>query len=80
MYFQNVHINNKYTCLIIQHILDENLIQMRDVGWMMCQLHSKSFIIRPVSAIRPSSVTDNLSGRYYVISGYEMLQQLGIVN
>ena len=34
----------------------------------------------PVSAFRPSSVTDNLRGRYHTISGYEMfLEYIGHV-
>ena len=33
----------------------------------MC--HSKSFIVSPDSTIRPSSLTDNLRGRYHTISG-----------
>ena len=40
----------------------------------MCQFHSKIFIVRVVSAIRPSSVTDNLRERYQNISGYDMVQ------
>ena len=31
------------------------------------------FIVKPVSAVRPSSVTDNLRGRYHTISGCDML-------
>ena len=38
----------------------------------MCQLLEK-FHFRLVSAVRPSSVTDNLRGRYHAISGYDML-------
>ena len=40
----------------------------------MCQFHSKVifFIVRPVSAVRPSSITGNLRGRYHT-SGYNML-------
>ena len=38
---------------------------------MMCQFHSKIFIVRPVSAVKPSSVTENLRGRYHTISGYD---------
>ena len=34
-----------------------------NLGWMMCQFQSKIFIVRPVSAVRSSSVTD-LRGRY----------------
>ena len=43
-----------------------------DVGWMMCQFYSK--IVRPVSAVRPSSVTDNLGWRYHFVSGYDMVR------
>ena len=32
-----------------------------------CQFHSKIFIVRPISAVRPSSVTENLRGRYHTI-------------
>ena len=41
---------------------------------MICQFHIKRFIVRPISAVRPSSVTDNLWGEgwYYNIIGYEM--------
>ena len=31
------------------------------------------FILRPVSAVRPSSVTDNLRGRHHAIWGNDML-------
>ena len=31
------------------------------------------FIRRPISGVRPSSVSDNLRGRYHTISGYDML-------
>ena len=30
------------------------------------------FIVRPVSAVRPSSVTDNLRGKYHAILDYDM--------
>ena len=30
---------------------------------MMCQFHSKIFIVKPDLAVRPSSVTDNLRGK-----------------
>ena len=39
----------------------------------MCQFCSTIFIIRPVSAVRPSSATDDLRGRYHNISGYGRL-------
>ena len=33
------------------------------IGWKMCQFfYSKMFIVRLVSAVRPSSVSDNLKG------------------
>ena len=32
----------------------------------MNQWHSKTFIVKPVPAVRPSSVNDNLRRRYYV--------------
>ena len=41
-------------------------------GLQMCQF-KKTIIGRPVSAVRPSSVTENLRGRYHTISGYDML-------
>ena len=41
---------------------------------MMCQFDSKIFNVRPVSAVRPSSVTENLKGRYYIISGNELFK------
>ena len=31
---------------------------------MMSQSHSKIFIVGPVSAVKPSSVTNNLRGRH----------------
>ena len=40
---------------------------------IMCQFDRKIIIVRLVSAVRPSSVTDNLRGRCHTISGYEML-------
>ena len=40
-----------------------------DVELIMCQCHSKIFIVRPVMAFRPVSVIDYLRGRYYTISG-----------
>ena len=40
---------------------------------MMCQFHTKIFIVKSVSAGRPPSVTDILRGRYDTISGYDML-------
>ena len=46
----------------------------------MCQFHSKILIVRPVSAVRPSSVTDSLRGRCLTISDYEMLLLLSRVN
>ena len=30
-------------------------------------------VVRPVSAVRPASVTDNLRAKYHNISGYEVL-------
>ena len=33
----------------------------------------KFLLLRPISADRPSSVTDNFKGRYHNISGYKML-------
>ena len=37
----------------------------------MCQFHRKNCIVRPISAVRPSSITYNLRGRYHTISGYD---------
>ena len=36
----------------------------------MCRFHNKIYIY---SAVRPSSVTDNLRGRYCTISDYDLL-------
>ena len=38
-----------------------------EVGLMMCQFHIHIFIVRPVSAIMSSSVTDNLKGKGEII-------------
>ena len=40
-----------------------------DVGWIMCKSTPKRFIVRPVSAVRPSLVSDNMRGKggYYDI-------------
>ena len=38
----------------------------------MCQLYGKIFIVRPASAGRPSSVADNMRGRYHTTAGYDM--------
>ena len=45
-------------------------IQLRKyLGEKMCQLHSeKFFFVRPVLAVKPSSVSDSLKGRYHTIS------------
>ena len=42
----------------------------------MCQFHSKIIIIRPDSAVRPSSVTGYVRGRYRTIEGYEMYKNV----
>ena len=39
----------------------------------MCQSFRKMFIVRPGSALRPSSLAENMRGRYDIISGYHML-------
>ena len=38
----------------------------------MCRFHSKIFIVRSISAVRPFS-GNNLRGRNHTISGYDML-------
>ena len=45
----------------------------------MCQFRSKIFIVRPVSADRPSSITYYLRGRYYTILGYYMLYSSSVL-
>ena len=44
-----------------------------DARFITCKFRSKVFIVRPFSAIRPSSVTGNLRGRYHTILSYERL-------
>ena len=43
---------------------------------MMYRFHSKIFIFRPVSAVRPYSESDNLRGTYHTISGYNMSEMV----
>ena len=50
-------ISSQYECLIELHIVD--------LGLWICQFLKKLFIFRPDSAVRPSSVTVNLRGRYH---------------
>ena len=58
---------------------DLPLNALGDLGRMMCRFHSEIF--RPVSAVRPSSVTDNLRARYHAISGYDIfLNGIGLVS
>ena len=40
---------------------------------MMRQFYREGVIVRPVSAVRPSSVTVNLRGSYDTTWGYDML-------
>ena len=54
-----------------------------DVGLIMCQFYSKTVIVIPVSAVRPSLVIDNVRGRYQScycskISQTEMVSYLSL--
>ena len=46
---------------------------MRKCRVIEVPIPQKIFIVRPVSAVRPSSVTDNLRGRYHSILGHDIL-------
>ena len=56
------------TYFFLNVLLWHNVLLLRIDTTNSCQFHSKIFIVRPVSAVRPSSVTDNMRGRYYDMS------------
>ena len=55
------------------HFIKSHPELVLNVEQIMWKFPRKIFIAIPVLTARPSSVTDNLRGRYQTISGYDIL-------